>query len=272
MEKTKKEQMALAGISDRVEKVRQLASYLDDLSDELERAQQEVERIMDEKSFFVSMAAHELKAPLAVIKEGINVVLQQKVGVLTNKQKRFLGMAKQSVERLGRMSLSLLNYQKLVEGKSKSKRKKKSDLNKTIGKVIDNMRKVANKEGLGLEKKLDNRLPDVKIDRDQIIQVLVNLVNNAIAHTKKGCVYITTEKRGKKVVVAVKDSGKGIRRKDLPKIFKPFAGGPTKAAGGRKGTGLGLAICKMIVKGHGGEIWVESERGKGSTFFFSLPL
>ena len=112
----------------------------------------------------------------------------------------------------------------------------------------------------------------VRLDPDRISQVLVNLVGNAIRHGGGGWVEVTTSKAGDEAVVKVQDGGSGIPTQKLEHIFEAFV--QLSTGTGRKvgGTGLGLAICKQIIELHGGRIWVESEVGKGSAFYFALRL
>ena len=119
---------------------------------------------------------------------------------------------------------------------------------------------------------LDDRLYEVRFDPDRISQVLVNLVGNAIRHGGGGWVEVTTSKVGDEAVVKVQDGGSGIPAQKLEHIFEAFV--QLSTGTGRKvgGTGLGLAICKQIIELHGGRIWVESEVGKGSAFYFALRL
>ena len=116
--------------------------------------------------------------------------------------------------------------------------------------------------------KLDEGLPRVKFDKDKIIQVLTNLVNNAIKFTEKGDITITSSQGNNFVRVSVKDTGPGIKAEDLPRLFRRFS------QLGRKpgGTGLGLAISKEIIEMHRGKIGAESELDKGTTFHFILPV
>ena len=109
-------------------------------------------------------------------------------------------------------------------------------------------------------------------DRDRLIQVLTNLINNAIKFTETGQIAVSLDKMDGKVKVGIADTGIGIAPEHQDLIFERFAQVKDRRQGKPTGTGLGLAICKEIVEHHKGEIWVESELGKGSTFFFTLPL
>jgi signal transduction histidine kinase len=119
---------------------------------------------------------------------------------------------------------------------------------------------------------LDKNLPKIKCDKDKIVQVLTNLINNAIKFTDKGSVTIFSEKQDNAIEVRIKDTGIGIRKEDLPRLFRAFE--QLEKGGDRKtgSTGLGLVISKDIIEKHKGKLWVESEFGKGSQFHILLPI
>ena len=118
----------------------------------------------------------------------------------------------------------------------------------------------------------DDQLPPVRMDSDRISQVLINLITNAIRYCDNGWIEVSTERLGSEAIVKIQDSGPGIPAEKLENIFEAFI--QLSTGHGRKsgGTGLGLAICKKIVELHGGRIWVESELGRGSAFYFALRL
>jgi signal transduction histidine kinase len=134
------------------------------------------------------------------------------------------------------------------------------------------MVKAVKKNGIDLQLALDNTLPKALFDNDKIIQVLTNLISNAMKFTEKGSIAISTRRIENAIRVSVCDTGCGIKQEDMPKLFQQFQ--QLASGGNRKtgGTGLGLAISKDIVEKHGGRIWVESEFGKGTTFHFLLPI
>jgi signal transduction histidine kinase len=119
---------------------------------------------------------------------------------------------------------------------------------------------------------LDDSLPEIGFDSDKITQVLTNLISNAMNFTKKGNIVIETSKKDGTIHVSVSDTGCGIKKKDLPRVFDRFE---QLAIGGERktgGTGLGLSISKEIIERHNGKIWLESKFGKGSKFTFILPI
>ena len=112
-------------------------------------------------------------------------------------------------------------------------------------------------------------LPKIKFDKDRILQVLINLISNGIKYSESGPVVIHTRLEDSEVQISIRDSGQGIDPGEMANIFQPFSHGKGRKKGG---TGLGLAISKELVLAHHGKIWVESEHGKGSTFYFTLPV
>ena len=125
---------------------------------------------------------------------------------------------------------------------------------------------------LTLSVELPPDLPAVLVDADRVRQVIANLLHNAIKFTPPGGrVTLSAAAEGDEVIVEVRDTGIGIAKTDLPRVFERFYKGDRARTRGRGGTGLGLAIARHIVDAHGGRVWVKSKEGKGSSFFFSLP-
>jgi signal transduction histidine kinase len=147
-----------------------------------------------------------------------------------------------------------------------------NNANEIAKEVYDTMLPMAKEKGINLVLELDSSLPMVSFDKDKITQVLSNLVNNAIKFTKEGRITITTSKREDTIQVSVSDTGCGIKKGNLPRLFHEFEQLETTGVKKTRGTGLGLAIAKEIITRHNGETWAESEVGKGSTFFFTLPM
>jgi signal transduction histidine kinase len=139
-----------------------------------------------------------------------------------------------------------------------------------VAEAVEEIHPTAEAKGQLLRMELPPRLPTLEIDVDMIRRVLINLLENAIKYTRSGDqITVRTSSRDGELVVSVADSGPGIPGEDLEKIFDKFT--RVTKDDRPKGLGLGLAFCRLAVEAHGGEIWVESEEGKGSTFSFSLP-
>lgn len=228
-----------------------------------------LEQALETETTFASTVSHELKNPLTSVKLSLDIVLDEMAGKLNKKQHDILEVAKKNVDRLARLIKDVLDFQRYKAGKV-ALNLKENDINEIVKEVKVVTGFVAERKGLHLVLNLDEFLPKVKCDMDRIIQVVTNLVNNAIKFTEKGSITIFTRREGDFVRVAVEDSGIGIHQEDIPRLFQKFEqlGKPP----GGDGTGLGLAISKEIVAAHGGTIWVASEFGKGTTFYFTLPI
>lgn len=239
---------------------------------ESKKAEKEMKEAVEMKSKFISTASHELRTPLTSIKEGINMVYTEMTGPLNDDQKEFLGIAKRNVDRLARLINDVLDYQKMTAGRMAFNLQTDS-INETVRIVEETMRPLAKEKGLDLIIELDDAVPAVNFDKDKIIQVLTNLVNNAIKFTDTGSVKITTSRSDNSIITSVKDSGCGIKQEDMPRLFQEFEQLATPDSDRKTGgTGLGLAISKKIIESHDGKIWAESDYGKGTTFYFELPV
>ncbi|MFH1878569.1 MAG: ATP-binding protein [Candidatus Omnitrophota bacterium] len=235
------------------------------------RAEEGMKKVISIKSEFTSMVSHELRTPLTAIKEIISIVLRGAVGEINDEQRDFLDTAKKNIDRLARFINDVLDFQKIGSGKMPFYIQK-NDMNDVVKEIYRSMNILAKDKGLELLIDLDKNLPEINFDKDKIIQVITNLVNNAIKFTNAGRVKIRTIKEDLVVHVIVEDTGRGIRKEDLPRLFQSFEqiGDPeTRKAGG---SGLGLAISREIISKHRGKIWAESEYGKGSSFQFVLPI
>ena len=238
---------------------------------ERKEIEEELKVAMEIKSKFTSMVSHELRTPLAAIKEGITIVLDGSAGAVADKQRDFLDIVKRNVVRLARLINDVLDFQKLDSGRMKFNMEE-NDINELVKEVQNLMFSSAKEKGLSLIIKLEDKLPKLKFDKDKIIQVLTNFVNNAIKFTEKGSITITTNKEDNVFHIAVQDTGSGIKEKDMPRLFHRFEQLEKDVKKKAGGTGLGLVISKEIIERHGGKIWVESKFGEGTTFHFTLSV
>jgi len=241
-------------------------NYLKVAEDVTER--KNIERLKDE---FVNTVSHELRTPLTAIKESISIVFDGSAGELNSEQKDFLDTAKRNVDRLARLINDVLDFQKLQAGRVQFNFQA-ANINDVVKEVKDTMAPLVRNKGLGFNFELIENPPPLLMDKDKIIQVLTNLVNNAIKFTEKGSITISTSQNNNTVGVTVADTGPGIKSDDIPKLFRQFAQLDIGVARKTGSTGLGLAISKEIIEAHKGKIWIESEFGKGSKFCFLLPI
>ena len=233
--------------------------------------EEELARALAVKTEFTSTVSHELRTPLTAIKEGISIVADGTAGHLKKEQKEFLNIAKKNVDRLARLINDVLDFQKLESGKV-TLNIKYHNLDNVIKEAKKTMAPLIKSKGLAFKVKLSGRIPELRFDRDKVIQVLNNLIKNAVEATKKGSITIEAKVTDNAVTVSVSDTGHGIKKEDLKRVFHGF-----EQIGGQKyrkigSTGLGLSICKEIIERHDGKIWAESGLGKGSTFYFLLPI
>jgi len=221
----------------------------------------------DIKTDFLNLITHELRTPLASLRESISLVLEGRIGHVAEKQQELLYIARRSVDRLTRLINQVLDIQKANAGLVQL-RIEKNNINHVVKEVNLAMLSLAQKKGLGFVLNLDENLPETNFDKDKIIEALTNIVDNAFKNTEKGSITITTAQADSFVKVSIADTGRGIKEEDIGKIFRRFVQLERKAGG----TGLGLFITKQTIEAHQGKLWVESQFGRGSTFHFILPI
>ncbi len=223
------------------------------------------------KADLIQMVSHELRTPIHSVKEGLSIVLEGLTGEITPEQKEVLNISKRCVDRLVRLVNDVLAFHKLEAGVIEF-HMKKENLTRMIEEVGTSMRPLVENKNLSLKLALQKDLPEIELDRDKIVQVLTNFLQNAIKFTLQGEITITSSLNADGVRVSIKDTGIGIQKKDVPKLFRKFGQLESAKLVAPGGTGLGLAISKMLVERHHGKIEIESEYKKGSAFSFLLPL
>jgi signal transduction histidine kinase len=225
---------------------------------------------MDMKSNFISTVSHELRTPLAAIKEGLDIVLQGEAGRLKKKQKQFLELSKRNVDRLNMLVNDVLDIQKFESGRMKFDFAP-SDMAEAIKEAAQLMSPAAQKADINMSVEIESETCLAVFDRNRIIQLITNLISNAIKFTPAGGkITLAVQPHNDEIVITVSDTGMGIPKNDLPKIFERFY--RVKRPGKQiPGTGLGLSIVAQIVTRHGGRIMVDSQPDKGTTFTVCLP-
>jgi len=217
----------------------------------------------------VGNISHEFRTPLAGIKAMVETLQD---GAVDDREaaKDFLFRIEAEVDRMTQLVAELTELSRIETGKAELKLEP-VNLNMIVEEVIAQLTPQAERQNLSLEMTLADDLPATPVDKERIRQVMVNLIHNAIKFNRPGGSIRTTTKQSEgSVVVEISDTGTGIAKDDLPQIFERFYKADKSRTG--QGSGMGLAIAKHIVEAHGGNIWVQSEEGKGSTFSFSLPL
>lgn len=217
----------------------------------------------------VGNISHELRTPLSTIKA---IVETLKDGAIGDKEVvgGFLNSIDSEVDRMAQIVAELTELSRIETGKAEFNLEE-TNLNLLVKETMTQLSPYAERQGVAVASDLLNNLPEVTADRERIRQVVTNLLHNAIKFSpQEGRVVISTRQEGGHVSVSIADKGIGIAKEDLPHVFERFYKADKSRSGG--GTGLGLAIAKHIVQAHGGDISVQSEEGKGSTFRFTLPL
>ena len=232
------------------------------------------------KADFNSMIVHDLRSPLNVIQGFIELIRTRVVGEINVEQEELLDIAKENVKKVLNLVDNFLVASKLEVGKFGIE-PKIGEINSVIERIVENHRVLVKNKKIVLETRLNSNLPLLYFDGLRIEQVLNNLLSNAVKYSpESGKISIQTDLFPKQIKgeeklfarVGVKDMGAGISADKLQTVFEKYEQLDSEMASKSSGTGLGLAICKEIVNLHGGEIWVESEKSKGSTFFFTLPI
>lgn len=230
----------------------------------------------DLKTQFFYNISHDLKTPLTSI-YGYGKLLMGSSDGISEQNKEYAEIISKEADRLLQLINQILDVAKLSSGRIKLDVKEVNFSELLKNPAVESLVEFAGTKGLAFNVDVDYNVPVVQADPNRLIQVLVNLVGNAIKFTEKGSISITIKRAGKKskfVRVEVTDTGTGIGKEDRGKLFKKFyqlqRKGLTVQEG--SGTGLGLSIAKEIVNLHGGRIGVNSEPGKGSTFWFTLPI
>jgi two-component system sensor histidine kinase GlrK len=220
--------------------------------------------------FFASMS-HELRTPLTSIKEGTRLLLDGVGGTTTEKQTKLLTILAEESNRLIGLVNSLLDLSKMEAGMM-SYNFERSSLGPLINKAVLEITPLVEAKGIRLETDIGRGLPIVKLDRERILQVLRNLIGNAVKFTPAaGRVKVAARSLDGQVEVSVRDTGPGVAEENLKTIFDKFQQGTKKGSFSSNGTGLGLAMAKLIIVSHGGNIWAENHPEQGSTFIFVLP-
>lgn len=253
------------------DRIHERTAELQSTNEQLQRQIEERQRAESLKDDFISTVSHELRTPLAITKEGINLLLDGIPGKINEQQLKVLNTARGNISRLERIINDLLDMSKIEAGKMEIVRER-LDLRDTLAQAVAVFRETAAVKGLSLKLEVPDEPLVTYADAGRILQVLTNLVGNALKFTPRGSVTVSAHRRERNLECVVRDTGIGISAADMGKLFGKFVQLRRTDGAGTRGTGLGLAISKRVVELHGGRIWAESEPQRGARFAFALPL
>jgi len=240
---------------------RQVVVYLRDIAE-----RRKVDELKDQ---FISLVSHELRTPLTVIMGAVNTALSEGERLPQAEVKLLIQDAAQGSEELSHILENLLEL-----SRSRANKVHLSldtvNLEEVLLRAVNKARRRGAEHVLTLN--LSKKLPLVLADRIRLERILHNLIDNAIKYSPGGEIVISARRQGSCAVIEVRDKGIGISQEDLARLFQPFYRIRDESMEGTKGTGLGLLVCRKLVEAHGGRIWVQSNVGEGSAFFFTLPL
>jgi two-component system, NtrC family, sensor histidine kinase KinB len=223
------------------------------------------------KSEFIATVSHELRTPLTSLSMGIDILSQEVVGSVNQRQKDLLAAAKDDSERLRKLVKELLDLSKLESGKYEMK-KEFIDFRRLVADAVRPLRLPFEEKQIELVLDVPEQLPALSADSHQLNWVVTNLLSNALRWTETGGnVQLTAREEKNVLYVTVADTGHGIPQESLETVFDKFVQLKSSTETTPGSVGLGLAIAREVVEAHGGRIWVESQVGVGSTFFFTLP-
>lgn len=254
------------------QKIEEFENNLIKKNKELEQINKKLQELDKLKSNFLSMVSHELRTPLTTIQGYISFLRTDGLGILNARQKECLKISEETADTLNHLIEELLDLSKIEMGEFKVKLAN-VNMQEVIAKAITSLQLSADKQRVSLENNLPSDLPSVWADKERILQVAVNLLENAIKFNQqngKVTISASVPSQNSRVTFCVQDTGIGIPAQLLDKIFDKFY--QVDSSGKRRygGCGLGLAISKNIIELHRGRLWAESKIGVGSKFFFEL--
>ncbi len=254
-----------------LEELSRLNNELTNAQRDLSKKNVELERLNKEKNQFLGIAAHDLRTPLNAIQLYSEFLLDEAQDTLSAEHLDFVATIQDSSRFMLELVNNLLETARIEAGVL-GLNLTTVDLTELVRSNVSLNRVLAKKKDIRIElKRVD--LPEILLDAPKIQQVMNNLLGNAMKFSPPGTsIRVELSGQGPQAVVTVQDEGPGISKDALGSLFEPFQKAETRPTGGETGTGLGLAIVRSIVKGHGGEVWVNSVVGEGSVFGFSLPL
>lgn len=269
--------LSVSPLQDANDQVRAVVAIFRDVSQERKQEQQRAE--------FISTASHEMRTPVAAIEGYLSLALNDRVSTIDTRARGYLEKAHSSTQHLGQLFQDLLTSAKAEDGRLAS-HPQLLEVGKFVEQLAQDLRFAAEKKNLPVELIIGSQsagstggtvgrmvrpLYYTYVDPDRIREVVTNLFDNAVKYTADGKITIGLTGNNDVVQMYIKDTGPGIPREDIPHLFQKFYRVDSSATRTIGGTGLGLFICRKIIELYNGKIWVESDTGKGSTFYINLP-
>lgn len=250
-----------------------LFTALNDMMTRLQIAHKREELIGKMKSEFINIAAHQLRTPLSIVKWILHMLQEDSKSNFSKEERDLLQKGFLTNERMIRLVSDMLNAARIEEGRFGFKFEKAS-LEKSVSEVIENLMPIAKERKINLRfKKSVDKLPNAYMDSSAIKVVLQNLISNALNYTlPAGIISVYIGKRDRFLLVSISDTGIGILKDEMNRLFTKFFRGGNAVRMQTSGSGLGLFISKNIVKAHKGKIWTDSTEGVGTTFYFTIPI
>lgn len=228
------------------------------------------EELIKRDKEFIAITSHQMNTPLSIIRGYVSLIMNEKAGQITAKQKVYLKEIYDSVLKIISITNNLLSISRIEQDKIKLQ-KDDASLIDLLSKIKSSYEKIAEEKKVGLEIEIPENDIIIFADPDKLYQAISNLVDNALKYTPKGKVGLTVSKNGQNIVITISDTGIGISKEEIDHIGQKFYRSQNAIDIDNKGTGLGLFIAKTIVEKHDGKLNIESEVGKGTKMIIELP-
>ena len=238
---------------------------------ELRKSYKELKKLDKKKDEFISIASHELQTPMASIYGFSQLLQDKKIFMDAGKRGKYLKIIENETKRLSKMVKDMLNLSRIDLGTLRFEIEE-VNLDELLEQVVLQLRGSARAKRLKLVLKAEKPLPKITTDREKLTQILINIVTNAIKYTERGWIEVGAKRQGGYVLFSVADTGIGIPKSQQEKIFERFYQIQSPYTRKALGAGLGLSIVREFIKVMGGKIWLKSKVGRGTTFYFTVPL
>lgn len=239
--------------------------------EKLKKSLGELKELDTRKDQFISVAAHELKTPITVIRGFSDLLQGEKLASDVAARNKYLGIINVEIKRLGKLVDDILDLSRIDVGKIRLTIDK-ADIYEIVERVKSMTSPLVRSKNLDFIFDVDENLPEIMTDKERLEQIFINLINNSVKFTDRGSITLGIHKEGQNIHISVKDTGVGIPEKDMEKIGERFFQVESHLTRKAGGAGLGISICREILKLMNGKLWIESSVGKGSTFHVQIPI